>query len=69
MMGKRLPRILSVLRTGDTFRWRFLCIVGYMGLKLKGEILAGDRFGSHDMGTDSAKAMRVRSMTQEEGKN
>ena len=51
-MGKRLPRVLSVLRSGETSRWRFLCIVGYMGLKLKGDVLAGDRFGNHDMGTD-----------------
>lgn len=57
MIGKRLHRVLSVLRSGETSRWRFLCIVGHMGLKLKGEVLPGDRFRSHGMGTDTVEAM------------
>lgn len=69
MIGKRLPRVLSVSRSREITRWRFLCIVGYMGLKLKGDVMAGDRFGNHDMGSNSVEAMQMGTMTQEEDTN
>lgn len=50
-------------------RQRFLCLFGYKDLTFKGEVLAGDRFRSHDMGTDSVEAMQVGTMTQEKGIN
>lgn len=68
-MGKRLHKVLSMLRSREISRQRFLCLFGYKDLTFKGEVLAGDRFRSHDMGTDSVEAMQVGTMTQEKGIN